>query len=98
MKLGWRSMSRKRSSHPLPISYDPDNADAALVLLGIAAPDPARADVGDERAQLLFEPWAVQAALDRRRGGRRLTEREVNMVRRSTRDPDTVRWPQGPEK
>jgi hypothetical protein len=65
------------------------------VLLGIAAPDPARADVSDERAQLLLEPWAVQAALNRRRGRRRLTEQELKSVRRSTRDPDSVRWPQG---
>jgi hypothetical protein len=92
----WRAKhAPKAQPTPFPISFDPDNADAALVLLGIAAPDPARADVRAERAQLLLEPWAVQAALDRRRGRRRLTERELKRVRRSTRDPDTVRWPQG---
>jgi hypothetical protein len=42
---------------------DPDNADAALALLGIAARDPAGADHPWNRAQLLLEPWAVQAAL-----------------------------------
>jgi hypothetical protein len=78
----WLAKYEPTALTPLPISYDPDNADAALVLLGIAAPDPARADVSDERAHLLFKPWAVQAALDRRRGRRRLTEREVNIVRR----------------
>ena len=76
------------------ISTDPDNADAALVLLGIAAPDPARADYGD-RAQLLLEPWAVQAALRRRRGGERLTDDELETVRRCTRDSDSLRWPRG---
>jgi Family of unknown function (DUF5681) len=92
----WRAKhAPKAQPTPFPISFDPENADAALVLLGIAAPDPARADVSDERAHLLFEPWAVQAALDRRRGRRRLTERELKSVRRSTRDPDTVSWPQG---
>jgi hypothetical protein len=74
-------------------SPDPDNADAALLLLGIAAPNPARADIGADRAQLLLEPWAVQAALRRRRGGQRLTEKECDEIRRSTRDPDCLRWP-----
>jgi Family of unknown function (DUF5681) len=93
----WRAKHAPKAARTsqLIISPDPDNADAALVLLGIAAPDPARADFRDERAQLRFEPWAVQAALDRRRGARRLTERALNRVRRSTRDPDTVRWPKG---
>jgi hypothetical protein len=75
------------------LSPDPDNADAALVLLGIAAPNPARAEY--KRAQLLLEPWAVQAALLRRRGGQRLTQKERDDVRRCTRDPDTLRWPRG---
>jgi Family of unknown function (DUF5681) len=77
------------------ITDDPDNADAALVLLGIAAPNPAHADYGAKRAQLLLEPWAVQAALGRRRGGQRLTEQELNTVRRCTRDSDTLRLPRG---
>ncbi len=55
-------------------SSDPNNEDTALLLLGIAAPNPERADIGAARAQLLFEPWAVQAALRRRRGGNRLRE------------------------
>jgi Family of unknown function (DUF5681) len=75
------------------ISPDPDNADAALILLRIAAIDPARADIGADRAQLLLEPWAVQAALRRRRGGQRLNDRERDEIRRCTRDPDNLRWP-----
>ena len=87
----------KASWQPIPrhISPDPDNADAALMLLGIAAPDPARANIGTDRAQLLLEPWAVQAALRRRRGGSRLTDRACNEIRRCTRDPDCLRWPRG---
>ena len=57
-------------------SYDSDNADAALVLLGIAAHNPDRAGWRKDRAHLLLEPWAVQAALRRRRGGHRLTDKE----------------------
>jgi len=84
---------------PLLSSPDPDNADDALVLLGIGnAPDPARADIGADRAQLLLEPWAVQAALRRRRGGQRLTDSERDEIRRCTRDPDCLRWPRGTDE
>lgn len=77
---------------------DPDNADAALALLGIATPDPAGADHRWNRAQLLLEPWAVQAALRRRRGGNRLTDGERDNIRLCTRDPDGLRWPRGTEE
>jgi len=77
------------------IAHDPDNADAALLLLGIVANDPKRADIRSDRAQLLLEPWAVQAALRRRRGGQRLTEKEQSEIRRCTRDPNSLRWPRG---
>ena len=80
------------------ISPDPDNADAALLLLGIAAPNPKRAEFGKNRAQLLLEPWAAQAALRRRRGGQRLTDEERNAIRRCTRDPDCLRWPRGTDE
>jgi hypothetical protein len=66
--------------------FAPDNADAALLLLGIAALNPARADIGAGRAQLLLEPWAVQAALRRRRGGNRLDDKECGEIRRCTSD------------
>ncbi len=85
-KASWQPIERH-------ISPDPDNADAGLLLLGIAARDPARADIGADRAQLLLEPWAVQAALRRRRGGSRLTDRERDEIRRCTGDPDSLRWP-----
>jgi Family of unknown function (DUF5681) len=88
--------SRQAITHH--ISPDPDNADAAVLLLGIAAPNPARADIGADRAQLLLEPWAVQAALRRRRGGQRLTDSELDEIRRCTRDPDCQRWPRGTDE
>jgi hypothetical protein len=79
-------------------SPDPDNADAAVLLLGIAARNPARADIGADRAQLLLEPWAVQTALRRRRGGQHLTDGERDEIRRCTRDPDCLRWPRGTDE
>jgi Family of unknown function (DUF5681) len=83
----------RRPMRPLLTSPDPDNADVALVLLGIATPNPARADWNTGRTQLLLEPWTVQAALRRRRGGQRLTDREHDDIRRCTRDSDSLRWP-----
>jgi Family of unknown function (DUF5681) len=94
----WLAKNGPKASPPAitrHISPDPDNADAALLLLGIAAPNPARAEFGENRAQLLLEPWAVQAALRRRRGGQRLTDDERDWIRRCTRDPDCLRWPRG---
>jgi hypothetical protein len=79
-------------------SPDPDNADSALLVLGIAASNPARANIGANRAQLLLEPWAVQTALRRRRGGQRLTDSERDEIRRCTRNPDCLRWPRGTDE
>jgi hypothetical protein len=84
-----------RQMSPIIASPDPHNADDALVLLGIAAPDPARAVRNTDRPHLLLEPWAVQAALSRRRGGQRLTEKECEDIRHRTRDPESLRWPRG---
>lgn len=75
--------------------HHPKNADAALVLLGIAAPHPARAKMGGARAELLLEPWAAQAALRRRRGSQRLTDNEREEIRRRTRNADSLRWSRG---
>jgi hypothetical protein len=82
-----KNAPRLRRIEPFKTSEDPDNADAALVLLGIAAPNPDRADLNLNRAQLLLEPWAVQLALRR---GPSLTDRGREDVRRSTRDADTL--------
>jgi len=92
----WRTKHERQASPPAitsPISPDPDNADAALLLLGIAALNPARAEYTQNRAQLLLEPRWVQAAIRRRRGGQRLTDMERDEIRRCTRDPDNLRWP-----
>jgi Family of unknown function (DUF5681) len=97
----WLEKHAPRASRPAitrRISSDPDNADAALVLLGIAVADPKRAEFGTDRAQLLLEPWAVEAALRRRRGGQRLTDGERSEIRRCTRDSDRLRWPRGTDE
>ncbi len=97
----WLPKNAPKASPPAitrHISPDPDNADAALPLLGIAAPNPARAEFDNDRAQLLLEPWAAQAAIRRRRGGQRLTDEERDWIRRCTRDLDRLRWPRGTDE
>ena len=70
---------------------EPRNADAAMCLLGIAAPDTSREE--HNPGALLLEPWAVQAALSRRRGSKALTPQDVGEIKRCTRAPETLRWP-----
>lgn len=79
------------------ISPDPDNVDTAVLLLGIATHNPARAKFSQNRAQLLLEPRIVQQALHRSRRRRRLTESELERVRRCTRGSGDLRWPKGIE-
>ncbi|MCB1357412.1 MAG: DUF5681 domain-containing protein [Paracoccaceae bacterium] len=74
---------------------DPDNANAALLILGIASVDTRDYGPIDNYQRLLLEPWAVQAALSRRRGGAKLTDKEIEEIRRCTRDPGSLRWPRG---
>jgi hypothetical protein len=97
----WRTKHERQASPPavtLHISPDPENANAALVLLGIAAPDFTRAEWTQDRVALLLEPGWVQAALRRRRGGQRLTDRERDEVKRCARNPDSIRWPRGTDQ
>jgi Family of unknown function (DUF5681) len=67
---------------------DPDNANEALLLLGIAERDTRWYQ------DLLLQPWAVQAALSRP-GRRRLSANDVSEIKRCTRDAETLRWPAG---
>jgi hypothetical protein len=75
---------------------NPANGDPALLILGIAGRDPVRKDWDLNREPLLLEPWAVQMALSRRSGGARLSEADIAIIKRCTRDADTLRWPRRP--
>jgi hypothetical protein len=83
----------QRSKIEVFTESDPENANDALVILGIAR----RYSVGpeDQYDRLKLEPWAVQAALRRRRGGSKLTEKEISEIKRTTWDPETLIWPRG---
>ena len=75
---------------------DPENANDALVILGIAR----RWSYGpnDSTDRLKLEPWAVQAALRRRRGGSKLTSKQIEEIHRSTWEPETLVWPRGTDR
>lgn len=98
----WLSeIGRKRTTSvgrvPIRNTIDPVNADAALLLLGIADHDPDRQgpSFSNDRAQLLLEPWAVNAALRRRRGVRSFTAENIDTIRRGMRNDGTVKLPKG---
>jgi hypothetical protein len=86
-----RGLRTQRRSVTSKISPDPRNADAAMCLLGIAAPNKSREEY--DPGAVLLEPWAVQAALRRRRGSKALSMEDVGTIRRCTRAPETLRWP-----
>ena len=74
---------------------DPDNADEAMLLLAIATNDPTKDDCAQSRAQLLLEPWVVKAAMARSRRARSLTTKELDDIRRCSRDDGSIVWPLG---
>ena len=89
--LAARQGKKRAASRAPDRTADPDNADAAMLILGIAGPD------GRVRstAQLLLEPWAVQAALQPPPRRRAPHDRNVSEIERCTRDPGSLRWPRG---
>ena len=99
--LGREEWLSKNSGTVMPVAaftgtmQDPDNADHALQLLEIAKRNHDRDDVGGVRAQLLLEPWAVSTALRRRRSAKPLTTKDVDELRRCTRNDGTLKWPIG---
>jgi hypothetical protein len=91
--------SRKVIPAEYRMEHDPDNTDQALLILGIASYDPALKEFANmDREPLLLEPWAVQAALSRRRGGSQLSDQNVADIKRCTRDADALRWPRGTDE
>ena len=90
VRAAWFAKNAPPSRQDIEIktSLDPDNADAALVLLGIATRIPEIAEL-DEPARLLLEPWAVQLGLRKRRTAS-LTEKDREAVMRCTRDAEAL--------
>jgi hypothetical protein len=72
-------------------SPDPDNADAAMLLLGIVRQAEPRPGELPDNVRLLLETWAAQAALDRRRGAAPLKKGEVADITRCTHEAGSLR-------
>jgi hypothetical protein len=89
-----RPVSQRRFTYA-GIRQDPDNADEAMVILGIATHDPKGADRRQDRAQLLLEPWVVKLALGRSRRVRALTNKDLEDIRRCSRDDGSINLPRG---
>ena len=87
--------ARLLQSHVVKLVHefeDQGNANAALVILGIAT---QTNQGGDPRLKLLT--WAVQAALSRR-GRSLLTAADITEAKLRVLDPDAIRWPRGSDQ
>jgi hypothetical protein len=71
---------------------DPRNADEAMLLLGIAVPDPAWKDHPTEHGRILLNTWAAQAGISRP-GRRQITDRDRDEIKRVTLNSDKLKWP-----
>lgn len=78
---------------PATIQYEHDsnNANAAMMLLGIAGYESADPD-GHQSRHLKLATWAAQAALSKP-GRRTLTDKNVEDIKRVTQNPDKLKWP-----
>lgn len=65
------------------------DVNAALEILQVALPDHEGEARNPSYPHMLLEPWAVKAALKRRRGSE-LTDWQLSEVRRCTRAPDSI--------
>jgi hypothetical protein len=77
-----------RSPMLLEQHYSADNANQAMRILGIAAPDPRFP------SRWKVSAWATQAALGRP-GRRKFSDKDVKDIKFFTSDPETLRWPRG---
>ena len=87
-----KALAKRAPSSIAPVTlkteYDSDNADAALLTLGIA--EYVGEDPGHKWMRLAT--WAAQAALSRP-GQKPLGQKELENVRHFTSEPDKLKWP-----
>lgn len=90
-----KAIAKRSPTHVTPVrlehEYDSDNADAAMLILGIAqyeGQDP-------NHKWMRLATWAAQAAISRP-GRKSLGEAELKNVRHFTSEPDKLKWPKGP--
>ena len=76
---------------------DPDNANDALQILGIATRDTDYEAAVDRPGyiHLRLEHWAVEMALARRRKSEPLSDQDILSINVCTHDPEKLTWPKG---
>jgi hypothetical protein len=85
---------RRRPTEWLIEPVDPENANEALLMLGVIERDTRWSDPKDPYKRYRLQPWAAQAALSRR-GRRALSKEDIAAIERCTPDAETLRWPAG---
>ena len=74
---------------------DPENANKALQLLGIAVHDANYDPSSPDILRLQLEHWAVEMALSRRRSAEPLSDSDILSINVSTSDAESLSWPDG---
>lgn len=101
-----RKLARQRAPEPRCefrfVQADQRAADDAMLVLRIAEEVNPHAEFNpdfplaeDEPRHLRLNPKVVQKALSRRRGGERLSDIDLNLIKKLTTRADEVRWPKG---
>lgn len=76
---------------------DPRDADGALRLLDIICERQEGDELVKEEPQYQMQAWAVEAALRRRRGAKRIDQEALDWILACTRDAKSVKSPRGYE-
>ena len=76
------------------IEHDAANANRAMLLLGICHHDEPSPGMGPGARRLRLATWATQAGISRP-GRRRLSEKDVEDIKRHTLNPEKLKWPRG---
>jgi hypothetical protein len=71
--------------------YDSDNANDAMLLLGICEFGEAPHGGGPATRPFRLQTWATQAAISRP-GRRRFTDKDIDDIKRVTLNPDRLKW------
>ncbi len=91
----WRHAEHDRKN-PSVIEHvfgdDPDNAEEALQLLDIATRDWDYDPSDTETVRLQLAPWAVNAALRRKRSSK-FSKKDISEIERCTADGADIDWP-----
>jgi hypothetical protein len=85
--------TRTSTPKPFQVEYDADNADEAMLLLGIYKEEKP-VGLREGRGHLKIDTWAAQAAISRP-GRRRMTDKQIEEAKLMTIEPQKLRWPKG---